>query len=301
LSSLATCRVCGSSRSKHLCKTLNEHSETRWLDNLRCNHCGSVFIGNRLSHDELAEAYATLDEARYYEETAKTSAAKFRETARELAGLAPLSAEIIDIGTGNGNFARALLDRGFSSISIHEIPGAQIPGVPDAVQNIYRDFDHSSIPDHSFDVVTLMDVMEHVPDIDQTLRAVRRILRPGGLLYIHTPVVTPIDRLFQSIQGLRLIGGVGRAWQRARTSIFHLQVYARRALEPLMTRHGFEVVRLECRNELSWPLGRYVRVYLVDKRGLPRVLAPVVTGLLTPVLRSRLNNNKAVVAARLKV
>lgn len=294
------CRVCGSHRHRYLCRTWNEHSPTHWLDNYLCLDCGSVFIGNTLSAAELAQAYAAVDEAAYYRETAQTSAPKFAAAARDISELAGNAAAILDLGGGNGAFARALAARGFGSLFVHEIPGAELPDLPAAVRGVYRDIDYASIPSGAFDVVTLMDVLEHVPDVGAILSAVRRVLRPGGVLYAHTPAVTVLDRAMHIVQRLPLLGGVGRAWQRARTSVYHLQNFTPRALRQLMVRHGFDVVRLERINELSWPIDYYVRVYLVQLRGVPRVLAAPLTWLLTPLLRSKLNANKAVLVARLR-
>lgn len=42
--------------------------------------------------------------------------------------------------------------------------------------------------DTSFDVVTAWDVLEHVPDLDGARRAIRSLLRPGGLLVFVVPV-----------------------------------------------------------------------------------------------------------------
>jgi ubiquinone/menaquinone biosynthesis C-methylase UbiE len=42
-------------------------------------------------------------------------------------------------------------------------------------------------PDASFDLVMLDNVLEHVTDRPKTLREVRRVLKPGGLLYMVTP------------------------------------------------------------------------------------------------------------------
>jgi SAM-dependent methyltransferase len=292
------CRVCGSRRTAWLCRTLNEHSATRWLDNLRCLDCGSVFIGNAIDNAELAQAYATIDEAAYYAETAQTSAQKFAAAASEIAQVVAPSAALIDIGGGHGAFVRALAARGFTDLSIHEIPGSQVLDLSGIVRAVYRDTDYRSIADAAFDAVTMMDVMEHVPDPSATLAAVRRVLRPGGVVYLHTPVVTALDRVMHIVQKLPLAGGVGRAWQRARTSIFHLQNYTPRALRVLMGRHGFDVLRLATVNELSWPIARYVRVYLVEKRGVPAAFVPPLALLLEPILRSRLNANKGVLVAR---
>ncbi len=292
------CRVCGGGGNSHLCQTFNEHSQTRWLENYRCNDCGSVFVGNQIQDRELAEAYASLDEAAYYAEVADASAKKFSGAARELAGLAGFSADLLDIGGGDGAFLRALRAQGFSSLSMHEIPGSKIADTPGLLRRCYRDFDYATLPSSAFDVVTLMDVMEHVPDPGATLAAARRVLRPGGVLYLHTPVVTRLDRVMHAVQKLPALGAAGRTWQRARTSIFHLQNYTPRSLSLLMQRHGFEIVRLDCRNELSWPLERYVRVYLAEKKGLPKSLIPIVAFLLSPIARSGMNANKGVLIAR---
>lgn len=41
--------------------------------------------------------------------------------------------------------------------------------------------------DGSFDLVTLFDTIEHVPDDLRALREARRVLAPGGLVFISTP------------------------------------------------------------------------------------------------------------------
>lgn len=42
-------------------------------------------------------------------------------------------------------------------------------------------------PDHAFDAVVSMDVIEHVPDPLPWLREALRVLKPGGLLFLTTP------------------------------------------------------------------------------------------------------------------
>jgi 2-polyprenyl-3-methyl-5-hydroxy-6-metoxy-1,4-benzoquinol methylase len=45
----------------------------------------------------------------------------------------------------------------------------------------------AAFPSESFDVVTLMDVIEHVPGPKELVEEIYRILRPGGILFIVTP------------------------------------------------------------------------------------------------------------------
>jgi ubiquinone/menaquinone biosynthesis C-methylase UbiE len=44
-------------------------------------------------------------------------------------------------------------------------------------------------PDGSFDLVTCNMVVEHLPDPSRTFRELGRVLRPGGVLLVHTPNV----------------------------------------------------------------------------------------------------------------
>jgi SAM-dependent methyltransferase len=48
----------------------------------------------------------------------------------------------------------------------------------------------AGLPEAAFDVVTLVDVLEHVTEPRILLEEVHRVLRPGGVVYIKTPNVT---------------------------------------------------------------------------------------------------------------
>jgi len=43
-------------------------------------------------------------------------------------------------------------------------------------------------PDDTFDVVTALDVLEHLTDVDETLESIQAMLRPGGVLIAVMPV-----------------------------------------------------------------------------------------------------------------
>jgi len=49
-------------------------------------------------------------------------------------------------------------------------------------------------PDHSFDVVLLADVIEHLEDPDACVREIQRVLHPSGYLFLTTPKWRPDRR-----------------------------------------------------------------------------------------------------------
>ena len=193
---------------------------------------------------------------------------------------------------------KCLYDAGFTDISGHEIPAQEEQTSQYGNGTFYRDRDYSSVPSSHFDAVTLLDVAEHVPDPQGLFDACARVLRPGGLLYLHTPVVSRMDRIMHSVLRLPVLSRLGRIWQGGRTSIHHLENYTPRAMMLLLQRSGFHNIHIELKNELTWPIHRYVRVYLIENAALPEWLMPLFVCCLRPVLASSfLNANKAIVSA----
>lgn len=92
--------------------------------------------------------------------------------------LRPQGARILEIGAGTGRQALELFKRGFSIEAI-EMPSSNYSGT--RLFDI-TDFDgrHIPFPDASFDIVFSSNVLEHVPDLVQIHKEIRRVLRPSG-------------------------------------------------------------------------------------------------------------------------
>ncbi len=54
--------------------------------------------------------------------------------------------------------------------------------------SVHSDYlDNIAFEADSFDVVTMYDVLEHIPDLHSMLAEIRRVLKPGGLLVVQSP------------------------------------------------------------------------------------------------------------------
>lgn len=113
-----------------------------------------------------------------------------------LASLTPLRGDaLLDIGCGDGTYTRRLAD-GFARVeAIDPEPGRlgvfRDRGLDGDVRLHEMYAEALAFPADTFDVVTAIEVLEHVSDVERTLAEVHRVLRPGGRFGLTTP-----NRLF---------------------------------------------------------------------------------------------------------
>jgi SAM-dependent methyltransferase len=100
--------------------------------------------------------------------------------------------DVLDIGCNAGIFAGLLAEQG------HRVVGVELdPGLieicrrrfPDNPQLEFRVISQERLDfeDDSFDCVVILEVLEHVREVWNLLKEIRRVLRPGGVLVISVP------------------------------------------------------------------------------------------------------------------
>ena len=148
----------------------------------------------------------------------------------------------------------------------------------------------------------MLDVLEHVPVPQYLIVSMSRILRENGIIYFHTPVVTKVDIFMYYLLKFPLLKKAGLICQRGRTSIFHLENYTKKSIYILLEKAGFKQINIIFKNELSFPVKRYIEIYLFEKNILSKklkFLSPIITFMIFPFLASKFfNSNKAIVIAQ---
>ena len=124
--------------------------------------------------------------------------------------------------------------------------------------------DEAGFEEGSFDLVTLWDVVEHVPDPQDLLAKVHRLLKPNGTLILETQNVD------SSFAGL-----LGRRWQHYKHEE-HLYHFNPDTIRRLLSASRFQVVR----NTPAFG-GKYVSFgFIAERAGR---LSPVAGMLLKPL------------------
>ena len=102
-------------------------------------------------------------------------------------------ARLLEIGASHGGFVRLARLAGFDAVGIEMSPtivarARRTFGVEMRVGPL----ESASFADAAFDVVVSFDVLEHLAHPEATLREIRRVLRPDGVLLSQTPDVRDV-------------------------------------------------------------------------------------------------------------
>lgn len=110
-------------------------------------------------------------------------------------GLAPLhNQRVLDVGCGGGILAEAMAHKGADVLGIDlatkSLRVAQLHALEANTANVrYQEISAEALAQEqaeSFDVVTCMEMMEHVPDPSSIVRACAQLVKPGGWVFFST-------------------------------------------------------------------------------------------------------------------
>lgn len=133
---------------------------------------------------------------------------------------------VVDVGCGGGLLSEGMARRGavVTGIDMGEAPlaVARLHGLESGVEVDYRQTTVEELaadPEHAgqYDIVTCLEMLEHVPEPASVIRACEQLLRPGGHLYVSTINRNPKSFLFAIVGAeyvLRLLPKGTHEWNR---------------------------------------------------------------------------------------
>lgn len=202
---------------------------------LRCKSCGHVFSSFRpdLHYSGYWGDEVAVGEHHYWSKARARMHRDFFE--RFISGG---SGRLLDMGCGLGFFLKAMMSyQDWHAYGCEISPAAvryarEHLGLRRVICSPLEDADFTS---NDFDIVTMWDVLDHIPQPDPVLSRCHKLLKDGGTLFIRTPnVVTQLmrSRIMKKIKP-------GQSYLCATD---HPHYYSMRSIRTLLQRNGFASV-----------------------------------------------------------
>jgi SAM-dependent methyltransferase len=235
------CDICGSTQSRPLFRKRETRSwwiakcaDDARLDRdyefafVRCRDCRHVYVNPRLKPAINDDIYARY--WRSHEPATLGTSAYGGYVCRQIATLRPRG-DLLDFGSGWGAVLDAAGRAGWRATGI-EVDERKVAFCREHGLNaVYGDLLAQPFAAASFDAAIAEQVFEHLYSPVDYMKALHRVLRPGGVLYVAVPNFGSIAARLR-----------GPEWEYVHPAS-HVRYFDRRTLADLSERSGFEVLK----------------------------------------------------------
>ncbi|TYA74167.1 class I SAM-dependent methyltransferase [Seonamhaeicola marinus] len=94
---------------------------------------------------------------------------------------------LLDIGCGTGDFLHAAQKNGWIVSGIEPNDDARAIANKKTNNSVFNIEQLLEFHEHSYDVITLWHVLEHLPNLEEQVNLLKKLLKPGGRLIIAVP------------------------------------------------------------------------------------------------------------------
>jgi SAM-dependent methyltransferase len=180
-SSLRPCPLCGSRLFRSVFEPIK-----------KCRGCGLCQVNplGKFRGENETEAYFLKEYLPLYLANRENSLAERRAHISAIRGYCRLPGRprLLDVGCAMGSMLQEAKAAGWDPVGVETSEFAanyaeEHSGCPVYAGTLQK----AGFPSESFDVVTLMDVIEHVPYPVDLMDEIHRVLRPGGVVFLVTP------------------------------------------------------------------------------------------------------------------
>ena len=244
------CVACGATSWEPFLSGPDQTGAVRGVFNyVRCSQCGVIRMEPLPDEQALALLYPadyTCHRIGRERIARRVQSWLRRKDVQRLARYISGARTALEIGCGVGEFLDTLSRSGWSVVGLEPNPSA----VESGRKTFGLDIRHGTLrpglfEPAQFECVLLRQVLEHVPRPSELLTEIRRILRPGGLLFVSTPNHDSLDRF--------LFRGCWHGYEVPR----HIFIYSTMNLSTLLRRHEFEILTVRHNpvpNNYAWSM-----------------------------------------------
>lgn len=161
-------------------------------DLMRCENCGLLIIDPQPSWEELSAHYPKEYHAYLRKDTRMLAFLRgfgLQKRVKSILRRATVQkGNLLDVGCATGDFLYAFqVNSHWDVTGLEIVPEAAAIARAKGLTIIEEELEDAGLADSSFDVITLWDVLEHMPDPAKVLLVCFDLLKPGGILVIKCP------------------------------------------------------------------------------------------------------------------
>lgn len=212
-----------------------------------CNNCQHTYVNPTFEPEELIELYSKVEDETYVAERdgRHLTFTKHLDALEKITGPGN-GRTLLDVGAYIGVFVEVALQRGWAAEGIEPSVWGVQQGQRAGLPLMQGTLDAPEIQDKRYDVITMWDVIEHVIDPAAELAKGFELLKPGGVIAVHTMDIGSVTA--------KLMGG---RWPWLME--MHVHFFSRSGLCQLLEKQGFEII-------WSGTQGRYLRLGYLSSR-----------------------------------
>jgi len=197
---LNNCLICNSIQTKPflVCKDNTVSRET--FNIVECVSCGFKFTNPRPVEDKLG-AYYISEEYVSHSNTNKGFINSVYQIVRKYTLLKKLqliskyykTGKILDIGCGTGEFLKTFKDSKWETFGIEPSLDVRKMAIENYGFDVREESELKKLETSYFDVITMWHVLEHVPQLNDRIEELKRLIKPNGIIIIAVPNCSSLD------------------------------------------------------------------------------------------------------------
>lgn len=225
------CNLCGQDDAKLLVPHHPSHV-------VRCRSCGLVYRNPRMSATTEVSQY---EEAVYSDDyIANWSRLRRFDEQLEKIELHAQRGKLLDIGCQFGEFLRIATQAGWVTQGVDPSLQTYEIGKERGLRIFRGTLKEANLPSRSYDVATMLLVLDQIPDPKAELFEVGRVLKKKGFLFIRVPNVAC------HLLAHRLVELLGKVSLVAKNpSVFHIYGFSAVTLRRLLSETGYRVLQIK--------------------------------------------------------
>ena len=165
----------------------------------------------------------------------------------------------LDLGCHDGTLARLLAAQGYRATGIDVYD--PVLKQDNSWEYMQFNLDRAPFPleADSFNIVSALELIEHIINTDMFLEEVKRIVQPGGLFILSTPNICMLKNRFRVLFGRYPFG------LEYRNTIHHVRLYNLACIVSQLKEHNFIVLSAEGEKLLPQKLIKTERLFRLSK------------------------------------